>query len=371
MNRIEASDLSPPSSSVREIHIPGYYKVLECIDKKSCLHCFIALHNIDLGPALGGVRIYPYADREAALYDVLRLAEGMTKKSAIAELGLGGGKSVIIADPRKDKTVELLHAFGRIVHSLKGKYIIAEDIGSTTRDMSLIREVTPYVAALPSEESSGDPSRYTAWGVFRGIQASAHKLWGSSSLKNKKIAIQGLGNVGSKVAEHLFWAGADLFLADTDEQKLSDFAHFYSAHAVPVDQILSIACDILVPCAMGALFNTATIPLLQCKAIVGSANNQLHTIADGELLYQRGILYAPDYVINAGGLINVAMEFDAGGHDHKRARDKINHLYDILLEIYEKSERGHHSTVHVAEDLAAYNLKHLIGKRLKPIKRFM
>lgn len=371
MSHTQAKNNSPdlpfPTLEIKEIHVPGYYKILEGIDKKNHLHCLIALHDTTLGPALGGARIFPYGSREEALNDVLRLSEGMTKKAAIAELGLGGGKSVIIANPRTDKTSSLLHAFGRMIDTLKGQYIVAEDIGSNTHDMSIIRETTPYVAALPSKGSSGDPSRYTAWGVFRGIQATAQKLWDSTSLKNKKIALQGLGNVGSKVADHLFWAGAELLLSDQDEEKLMYYSNFFSAEAVPSDKILSTECDIFVPCAMGGIINAGTIPNLRCRALAGSANNQLQTIQDGELLYQKGILYAPDYVINAGGLINAAMEFEDGGHNHKRARDKVDCLFDILLNIYDQSEELHRSTCRIAEELAEHNLKHLIGKRLHPI----
>lgn len=355
---------------IKEIPIDDYEKVIEVIDEKSQLHCFIAIHDTTLGPALGGTRIYPYLTPKEALNDVLRLAKAMTKKSAIAEVGFGGGKSVIIADPIKGKTKALLQAFGKVVDSLKGQYIAAEDIGSTLHDMSVIKAVTPYVSALPTKSSSGDPSRFTAWGVIKGIEATAQKLWKSHSLAGKTVAVQGLGHVGSKIVEHLFWAGAHLIITDTDKAKLTKFQHLYGASIIEPQQFLTTPCDILCPCAMGGIINEKTIATLQCKAIAGAANNQLLENEDGERLFEKNILYAPDYIINSGGIINVSLEFLPGGYNPVVARDKVNNLFKTLLFVYQQSEELNQSTNKVAEDLATYNLKNKISARKEPISFF-
>ncbi|MEI8365745.1 MAG: Glu/Leu/Phe/Val dehydrogenase dimerization domain-containing protein [Parachlamydiaceae bacterium] len=348
---------------IKELDIPGYEKVIEGEDPTRGLHCFIAIHSTVLGPALGGARIYPYATREAALEDALRLAKAMTYKSSVAEDGLGGGKSVIIADPKSAKTPELLHAFAEVIDHLKGSYITAEDVGTTIADMMLIREKTPYVAALSTDRSSGDPSRFTARGIYRGIQAVTKKLWHTKSLKGKKVAIQGLGNVGSKLANILFWEGAELIVSDIDEKLVHQHMHDYGAQRIDVDHFNSVECDILAPCALGGTINPTTIPLLRCKAIAGSANNQLLSHEQGQQLMELGILYAPDYIINSGGIINAAAEFEDGGYNPRVARDKVNHLYDILIGIFHKSEAGKLPTNVVADHIAEHNLRYGIGKR--------
>lgn len=353
--------------TTREIEIPGYEKVIEGIDTEVNLHCFIAVHNTSLGPALGGTRIYPYHNPQDALNDALRLAKAMTQKSALAQVGLGGGKSVIIADPKKEKTPELLHAFGKVIDLLKGKYIAAEDVGSSMTDMTMIRESTPYVCALPTKVSSGDPSRFTAWGVFRGIQAVAQHLWGSTSLKGKTIAVQGLGHVGGKLADLLFWNGATLIITDVDKHLLESVRTLTHATIVPHDKILSTECDILAPCAMGGILNANTIPHLRCKAVAGGANNQLMREEDGTLLYQRGILYAPDFIINAGGVINAAMEFESEGYNPITSREKVDRIYDTLQLVFKRSDQEKKPTEVVAEELANYNLEHGLSRRAAPI----
>lgn len=353
--------------TTREITIPGYEKVIEGIDPDCGLHCFIAVHNTTLGPALGGTRIFPYHSPQDALKDALRLAKAMTYKSALAEIGLGGGKSVIIADPKREKTPDLLHAFGKVVDLLKGKYIAAEDVGSSMEDMSTIKESTPYVCALPTKVSSGDPSRYTAWGVFRGIQAVAHFLWGSPSLKNKRIAIQGLGNVGGKLADLLFWEGAHLILTDIDKELVEKTRTLYNAETIAPDAFVSTECDILAPCAMGGILNAKTIPHLHCKAVAGGANNQLLTLEDGEHLFKKNILYAPDFLINAGGVINAAMEFEPGGYNPVTSRNKVDRIYDTLQNVFHKSQEEKKPTYQVAEELAEHNLLHEHHRREVPI----
>lgn len=353
--------------TIKEVKVPGYEKVIEGIDPARGLHCFIAVHSTALGPSLGGTRIHNYGTPEEALEDVLRLAKAMTYKSAIAENGLGGGKSVIIADPSKGKSVELLHAFAEVVDSLKGSYIAAEDVGSTIGDMSVIQQLTPYVAALSTDKSSGDPSKYTAWGVLRGLQAVATKLWGSKSLEGKTIAIQGLGSVGSKLASILFWEGAKLIVTDINPPLCKQHAHDYRAIVVPPEKFASTPCDILCPCALGGVINPSSVAVMNCKAVAGSANNQLDVPETGRLMMEKGILYAPDYIINSGGIINAAAEFEEGGYNPIVARDRVNHLYDTLLEIFHKAEEGHLPTNQVTDQKAEYNLAHGVGKRILPI----
>lgn len=354
--------------SIAELSIPGYEKVVEAKDPISGLHCFIAVHNTTLGPAMGGTRIFSYSNREAALEDALRLAKAMTYKSALAEAGLGGGKAVILADSKTQKTPALLHAYGEVINSLKGLYIAAEDIGSTPEDMVQIRETSPYVAALPSKRSSGDPSRFTAWGVFKGLQAVAQTLWHHPSLRKKLILVQGVGSVGSKLANILFWEGADLILCDVDQVKVETLANQYGARLVSPDDVTKIPCDIFAPCSFGGILNSESIPKLQCQAVAGSANNQLQNPEDGIELFNRQILYAPDYVINAGGIMNASHEFDAEGYNPKVARDQVNHIYDTLLEVFATSAHTHKPTSQVADELAEYKLQNRIGKRQIPLK---
>lgn len=353
---------------IKEISTPGYQKVIEVIDAEANLHSFIAIHNCSLGPALGGVRMYPYHSTKDALNDVLLLAKSMTYKSAVAQNGLGGGKSVIICDPRKNKTEAMLLAFGEAVNTLKGQYIAAEDVGSNPEDMLIIKRKTPYVAALPLESSSGDPSRFTARGVFRGMQAVAQKLWKNPSLRGKRIAIQGLGHVGSKLAEILFWEGAELIFNDIDRNQAHHLAQLYGAKVVDGAEILRTPCDIFSPCALGGSINNSSISKFQCRAIAGCANNQLANPQLGVRLVELGILYAPDSIINAGGIINAAAEFEPGGYDPGVARDKTDLIYDRLLTLFEKAEREHKSTSQVADEMAEYNLLHGIGRRKVPIK---
>lgn len=353
--------------TIKEIAVSNYEKVIEGKDPAIGLHCFIAIHNTQLGPSLGGTRMHVYPTVDDALEDVLLLAKAMTYKSAVAEDGLGGGKSVIIADPYKNKTPELLHAFAEVVNSLKGKYIAAEDIGTSPNDMATIHQKTPYVCAMLSEKSSGDPSRFTAWGVFRGIQAVAMKLWNTKSLSGKTIAIQGLGHVGSKLANLLFWEGANLIVCDIDSSLTHEHAHTCGARIISPEEFINTECDILAPCAMGGVISKNNIQSLRCKAIAGGANNQLSNREIGKELLSRGILYAPDFIINSGGIINAAAEFEEGGYNPIFSRNKVDHLYDILLNLFHTSEKEMKPTNVVADELAEYNLAHGIGKRKNPI----
>ncbi len=354
----------PFSLEMEEISINGYERVLRVEEKRVNLSAIISLHNLTLGPALGGIRIQPYKSFEAALEDALRLSQGMTYKSSVAGVGFGGGKSVIIADPKTQKTPELLLAFGTAVHALEGAYICAEDVGCSMADVDIIRRATPYVVGLSHERASGNPSPFTAWGVFRGIQSVAFKLFGSESLTGKTIAIQGLGSVGSCLADLLFWTGANLIIADVDREKTDLLAQRYGAKSVGADQIIQEKCDIFAPCALGGILNEQTIPTLRCQGIAGAANNQLLQETDGDTLAKKKILYAPDFVINAGGLLNVSAELEEGGYHPENPRKKTHQIYDTLLEIYAIAEKNRTSTQSAALELATHRLEHGIGKRI-------
>ncbi len=348
-----------------EVTVPGYEKIVKVKHKEAGLEAIICIHRTDLGPALGGTRIYPYANHEDALNDVMRLARGMTYKSALGECGWGGGKSVIIADP-KAKTKALLTAFGQAVNRLQGEYICAEDVGSTPEDMTIISRATQYVVGLPHEKSSGNPSPFTAWGTFRGVQSVLKKIYDSESLENRTIAIQGLGSVGFILAELLFWAGAKLIVSDIDRAKCEHVAKMFGAQVVFPDEILSVECDVLAPCAMGGVINEKTIPQLKCRAIAGCANNQLLKDSDADELFALGILYAPDFIINSGGLLNVTQELDSMGYNPHTARNKVNKIYSQLMIIYDIAEQNRYSTHKAAISLADYRLKYRIGRRIDP-----
>ncbi len=347
---------------LEEIVVKGYERVVKVTDKKSGLVGIICIHNTSLGPALGGIRIYPYSTFDAALNDAMRLAKGMTYKSALAQTGLGGGKSVIIASPTQ-KTQELLYAFGQAVNQLEGLYICAEDVGCTPDDVKIIREATPYVVGLVHEKSSGNPAPYTAWGTYRGIQSVMQKLYGDKSVFDRTIAIQGLGSVGARLAELLFWEGAKLIISDIDEEKTARLAKIYGAATASHQDILKVECDVLAPCALGGILSADTIPSLRCKAVAGCANNQLLKDSDGDILLKRGILYAPDFIINAGGLINVTEELAEEGYSPTVARGKTHNLYDELMKIYEMADNNKISTHAAALSLGDYRIKYGIGKR--------
>lgn len=359
--------LQENSLILEEIYVRGYEKVYKITDSVSHLQAIISIHSTLLGPALGGTRIYPYATFDEALNDVLRLSKGMTYKSALAETGFGGGKSVIIADPKKTLTKEMLISFGQAVDSLQGQYICAEDVGCSPKEIALISTVTPYVVGLVQEKSSGNPSPFTAWGTLRGVQSVLKKLYGDDTIASRTIAVQGLGSVGTVLAENLFWMGAKLIVSDIDEKRAQEFAKKYRATYCTPQEILQAKCDILAPCAMGGILTKKTIPLLRCAGIAGCANNQLLEESDGVELAKRGIIYAPDFVINAGGLMNVAQELVEEGYNPIPVRDKVSKIYDQLLVIYDIAEQNRSSTDAAAKALADYRLKYGIGKRVLPL----
>jgi leucine dehydrogenase len=316
-------------------------QVVFCSDKPSGLKAIIAIHNTNLGPALGGTRMWPYATDEEALNDVLRLSRGMTYKAAVAGLNLGGGKAVIIADPNKDKTEALFRAFGRFVEGLAGRYITAEDVGTAVRDMEFVRMETKYVTGIDRAlGGSGDPSPVTAFGVYMGMKACMKELTGNDSLADKKVAVQGAGQVAQYVCEHLTNEGAKVYISDIFAEKVKRVAASVKAEVVPPERIFEVDADVFCPCALGAIVNDETIPKFKFKIIAGGANNQLaEEQKHAQLLIERGILYAPDYAINAGGLINVYNELE--GYSQERALKQAEGIYDTILKIFSiaKTER--------------------------------
>lgn len=336
----------------REIPVEGYEQVIEVINEAVHLHGIIAIHSTRLGPACGGIRAYPYSSFDQALTDVLRLAKGMTYKSAVAQTGTGGAKSVLIISKDLPKTKEMLLAFAEAINHLQGRYYAGEDMGITLQDLAIMRNVTPYVVGLSLMSSSGDPSNFTARGGFRGIQAVCQQLWDSPSVRGKRIAIQGLGSVGMKLVKHLFWEGAELIVTDTNPPLVEDAINHWGATAVPLNQIYQVECDIFAPCAIGGILNEKTIPELKCQAVAGVANNQLLTDEDGNRLVQRQILYAPDFVINAGGLLNISSEVRKRKYQATWTRDRVDHLYDALLSIFEQAEKTGDSPHQVAIEMA-------------------
>ena len=335
-------------------------EILFCHDKDLGLRAIIAIHNTALGPALGGTRMWNYKTEEDALTDVLRLSKGMTYKAAAAGLNLGGGKAVIIGDPKTQKTEGLFRAFGHFVNSLNGKYITAEDVGTNVTDMEYVYMETPWVTGIPKTfGGSGDPSPYTAHGVLMGIKASAKEKLGSDNLKGMRIAVQGLGNVGSNLVKYLIEEGAKVTVADIDQQRVKQLHDQFGVEVADPEKILFTECEILAPCALGAVINDQTIGKLKCKAVSGGANNQLAEARHGDQLRELGILYAPDYVVNAGGLMNVFVELE--GYSQERAFDKTKKVYDNVLKVFEIAKRDNVGT-HTAADRLAEERIATIGK---------
>src|ERR671914_299478 len=288
-----------------------YEQIVFCQDKATDLRAIIAIHDTTLGPALGGCRMYPYASEDEAIVDVLRLARGMTYKAAASGLNLGGGKSVIMGDSHTDKSEALFRSFGRYIETLGGRYIVAEDVGTSTEDANFIRVETSHVVGVDvTRGGSGDPSPLTALGVLQGMRACVEEVFGTTSLEGRTVAVQGVGHVGHHLCRLLHEERARLIVADVDAAALGRAVREFGAKAVEPDEILAIPCDIFAPCALGAVLDDETIPKLRCRIVAGSANNVLAESGHGEDLSERGILYAPDYVINAGGLINVADELE-------------------------------------------------------------
>ena len=356
----------PQEFSVDILDIPGYELVLSCTHAPSKLDAIIAIHSLDLGPSLGGIRYFSYKHRQEALHDALRLSKAMTYKSATAGVGIGGGKSVIIGKP-EDKTPALLHAFAEFVNVLEGRYIAAKDVGMTEKDLHIVEEKTPYVVGLDKPHSSGNPSHFTAWGVYIGMRSLWKKITGSTSLQGASIAIQGLGSVGWLIAERLFWEGADLLVNDIDPGKMELASLHFGASIVSEKSIATTKCDIFCPAALGAVLSSKNIPFLDAKLIAGAANNPLTDSQDAEMLEERGIIYAPDYVINAGGLFNVVTELDSSGYCPVKARERTSHVSPTLESIYDISRKKRISMLSAAKSLAEYRLQYNIGRRQERI----
>jgi len=342
---------------ITEIQVEGYEKVARCRDQESGLHALIAIHNTALGPALGGMRMWPYASEDEALFDVLRLSRGMTYKSAIGETGLGGGKSVIIGDPKTDKSPELFRAMGRFIDALEGRYITAEDMNIGIPDLEIVHQETKWVTGLRREEgSSGNPSPYTAQGCLIGMRAVMEEISGSQSFKGKHVVVQGVGAVGGALAIMLKEAGARVTICDINEKRVQQMAADHGFGVTTDAEHLGLECDIYAPCARGAGINDETIPRLKCKAVAGCANNQLLEPRHAQALRERGILYTPDYVLNAGGIINVSVELLPGGYDEKIAMERIGRIYDNLKIVFEISRKQDIPTNEAAEHLAEQRL---------------
>lgn len=321
-------------------------------DEASGLKAIVAIHNTHLGPALGGLRIFPYASPDEALSDVLRLSRGMSYKSALAGLPLGGGKAVIIADPRRDKSPALLRAMGRLVERLGGRYITAEDSGTSETDMQWIAEETSYVTGLRrSAGESGDPSPFTALGVFHGLQAAVRHGLGREDLQGVRVAIQGVGSVGAHLARRLKEAGAELVISDIDAEAVARLGEELGAASLPPGEILDAEVDVFAPCALGGAIDEAACRRLKARVVAGAANNQLATPAAGEALHRRGILYAPDYVANAGGVIEVAWQ-RRHDYDRQAVLDQVARIGTTLETIFERAKREGQRPEAVADRLA-------------------
>lgn len=335
----------------------GHEQVVFCHDPHSGLNAIIAIHNTTLGPALGGTRLWNYNSHEEAIIDSLRLSRGMTYKAAISGLNLGGGKAVIIADPSM-KSEALWRRYGKFVDSLNGKYITAEDVNTSAGDMEFIAMETEHVTGVPEYMGgSGDPSPFTAYGVFMGMKASAKKMWGTDELSGKKVLVQGVGHVGQYLLGHIIEAGAKVYFTDINEARIKEVKEKFSqAEFVEGKDIYDLDMDIYAPCALGAVLNTETIGKLKCQVVSGAANNQLaDENVHGPMLVEKGILYAPDFLINAGGLINVAAELE--GYNRERVLGNVEKIYNRTLDIFNLAERENLHSQAAAIQLAEKRLQ--------------
>lgn len=335
-----------------QMSFDDHEQIVFCNDKDTGLKAIIGIHNSVMGPALGGTRMYNYPNEWEALNDVLRLSRGMTFKAAITGLNIGGGKAVIIGDAKTQKTPELMRKFGEFVHSLSGRYITAEDMGMETKDMDIVRDVTPYVTGISEERGgSGNPSPVTAYGVYVGMKAAAKQQFGSDVLSGKKVLVQGIGHVGETLVDYLTKEGALVTIADINEEKLNEVGAKYDAQIFRGEDLYSADVDIYAPCAMGATLNNDTVYKIKAKVIAGAANNQLaNEDIHGAILQERGILYAPDFLINAGGIINVYAEL--AHYDKAEIMRKTENIYNTTLEIFAFAKANKMTTHHAALTIA-------------------
>ena len=343
----------------------GHEQVVFGRDEATGLRCIVAIHSTALGPALGGTRFHPYADEGAALTDVLRLSRAMSYKAACAGLDLGGGKAVIIGDPESDKREALLRAYGRTVESLNGRYVTACDVGTYPSDMEVIGRETRWATGRPAAHGgAGDSGILTARGVFVAMRACAARQWGDETLSGRHVAVQGLGKVGRRLVDHLLADGAKVTVADVDDERVAAVADQPGVDTVAPGEVLEVDADVLSPNALGAVLTEQTIPRLRAQVVCGGANNQLEAPEeDGARLEDRGILYAPDYVVNAGGLITVADELHAGGHSQARAEAKVEGIADTLFAIFDEAGRTGVSTEVAAERVAEHRMATVAGLR--------
>ncbi|RSC94016.1 Glu/Leu/Phe/Val family dehydrogenase [Tenacibaculum singaporense] len=335
-----------------QLSFDNHEQIVFCNDEDTGLKAIIGIHNTTLGPALGGTRMWQYKSEWEALNDVLRLSRGMTYKSAITGLNLGGGKAVIIGDAKTQKNDALMRKFGEFVNSLSGKYITAEDVGMETRDMDIIREVTPHVTGVSeSIGGSGNPSPVTAYGVYMGMKAAAKYKFGTENLDGKKVLVQGVGHVGETLVKHITDEGAQVVLNDINEARLEELSKKYGANVVLGNDIFGLDVDIYAPCALGATINDESIAKLKAKVIAGAANNQLaNELKHGTMLKEKGIAYAPDFLINAGGIINVYAE--VVGYDKAESLKRTENIYNTTLEIFNLSEKENITTHQAAFNIA-------------------
>lgn len=337
----------------KEMHTWGHEQVVFSHEPSCGYFGIIAIHDTTLGPALGGTRVWPYESTEAAFRDALRLARGMTYKSAVAGLNLGGGKAVIVADPKRADRESLFRAHGRFVETLGGRYITAEDVGTSPQDMEFVKRETAHVAGLLN--LSGDPSPVTGYGVYVGMKAAAKVLWGKDSLADRTVAVQGAGKVAYYLMSHLHEEGARLIVTDIDQEKVRRCVDEFGAKAVAPDAIYDVDADIFAPCALGAIINDETLPRLKARIIAGGANNQLGEIRHGQEAEAKGILYAPDYVINGGGVINVYGELQ--GWTMERAKRKAQEIYDTILRVFDIAKRDGIPSYEAADRLAEERIR--------------
>ncbi len=359
---IETQPQTTTSSVFDQMASLEHEQVVYCSDPDTGLKAIIAIHNTVLGPAMGGTRMWHYETEAEAVKDVLRLSRGMTFKNAIAGLNIGGGKAVIIGDAKKLKNEALMRRFGRFVDSLGGRYWTAEDVNMNTRDMEYVRMETPFVAGLPlSMGGSGDPSPVTAYGVYMGMKASAKKVYGSDSLKGKKVVVQGAGHVGSYLIDYLMKEGAQVSVSDIFEEKIAEITARHAVTVVDAQDIYDADMDIYAPCALGATLNDDTLSRLKCAIVAGGANNQLDDEQlHGRMLKDQGIIYAPDFLINSGGITNVFYE-QQGNYNKERVMAQTERIYDVCLDVINHAEKNQITTHEAALDLALGRIN-AIGK---------
>lgn len=341
--------------TIEQMDMHGHEEIVFARDEETGLRAIIAVHDTTLGPAVGGTRFFNYVSEDDALYDVLRLSRGMTFKNAAAGLKIGGGKAVIIGDPKKLKSRELFHAYGKVIQSMSGKYYTAEDVNTTTEDIRMISEVTSFVAGTP--DKTGNPSPFTARGVYKGMKAGAKEKFGSDSLAGRTVAVQGVGSVGYRLCGYLHDEGAKLKVYDLNEARMEMAVKQFGATPAGKDEILTTECDVFAPCAMGAVLNTDNVKHLKCGMVAGAANNVLVDEKVCEELEELNILYLPDYIINAGGIINCCSEVVKETYDADKVNAQVDMIYDTTLRIIKLAKDEGITTYAAADEYAMAKIR--------------